>query len=226
MALYTYAFLQPPPISLPLPQGIQETVQVLGTAQLSALVEPGVAIEELQAEDARLIQAVVSHDRVIRSLFLQTTVLPLRFGTCFVSQQALLDHLNTHQQSYLNQLTQLEGKAEYTLKCIPLTLPEVPVPVGTKGKDYFLSKKRQHQAQLEQQQQQRAQLQQVVATIAQTYPHLRLGEAQSETEKIHLLVAQAQSSQLHHDLMLWQQACPQWNLSLGEALPPYHFVNA
>ncbi len=135
--MYTFAFLKTPIVALAMPIGIENSVQFIGNDSLSAVVESDISLDELKNDDAALMQGVLSHDRVIRELFLQTTILPLRFGTCFPSLQSLLTHLDANQQTYLEKLTQFEGKAEYSLKFAPLPFPEVSVPSETKGKEYF-----------------------------------------------------------------------------------------
>ncbi len=116
---YIYGFLSTPATVLELPIGIKDRVLAIAHAGVSALVEPQVSLESLQNDDERLIQAVLSHDRVICEVFRQTTILPLRFGTCFVSKESLVTHLESHAEEYLEKLRQLNGKAEYILKFIP-----------------------------------------------------------------------------------------------------------
>ncbi|NJL22740.1 MAG: hypothetical protein HC895_21050 [Leptolyngbyaceae cyanobacterium SM1_3_5] len=110
------------------------------TTELIAIVEPELNLELLQRSDEQLMQAVLNHDRVLRELFEQTTLLPLRFGTCFVSEAGLVEHLQTHQQAYQGKLAALSNQVEYSLKCSPIFLPEAAIDPDLKGKDYFLAK--------------------------------------------------------------------------------------
>ena len=225
--MYTYAFFKTPIIPLAaLPDGIAGTVQIINSDDLSALVEPGLALEALQEKDDLLVQAVLAHDRVICELFRQTTVLPLRFGTSFASLERLLAQLSSHRDEYLSKLSQVEGKAEYTLKLTPVELSSEPssTETETQGRDYFLAKKRRYQTQLERQNQQQAERQQVMEAIASTYPNLVLGEAQGSVERIYLLCDRQEEPLLQQHLQGWEALCSQWQLHLGEALPPYHFV--
>ncbi|MGA7934598.1 MAG: GvpL/GvpF family gas vesicle protein [Kovacikia sp.] len=221
--MYTYAFLKTPAAPLELPIGIENQVHMVSRDELTAVVEPALVLDEL-TDDKTLMQAVLSHDRVIRELFLQATILPLRFGTSFLSLQGLLTHLEANQPSYLEKLSQFEGKAEYPIKFIPLTLPEVPVLPETKGKEYFLQKKKQYQTHLEHQKRQQAEVVTTLQSIAQTYPQFVTSETQTEVETIYLLVERQEESQLHQAFRLWQSQCPSWQMTLGEALPPYHFL--
>jgi len=222
--MYTYAFCKTPLAPLTLPQGIAALVQPVEAGQLSALVEPDIALETLQQDDRLLVQAVLAHDRVIRSLFLQTTILPLRFGTSFSSLEGLLTHLHTQQQRYLDQLTQLEGKAEYTLKLTPVELPELTIASDVKGKDYFLAKKQQYQTQLLHQKQQQEAFKQIEQAVAQTYPHSRFDDAQAGGKTFYLLIARDREHQLCQSIRRLQAQSSAWQLTLGEALPPYRFV--
>lgn len=223
--MYTYAFLLNANRPLELPEGIWGSLELVSVADLAALVEPELSFESLQQSDRQLMQAVLSHDRVIQEVFQQTTVLPLRFGTYFISRQGLLDHLQSHQQEYLAKLKRLQGKAEYVLKLLPMPFVEPTIPSDLKGKDYFLAKKQLYQKQTEWQQQQQFELESLNSLISEHYPESTRKEASSnEPERIYLLIAQQQERQLQNHLQTWQKQFPCWELTLGETLPPYHFV--
>jgi hypothetical protein len=223
--MYVYALLRSSTVPTSLPDGITSALQIVGDEQLAAVVEPNLSLETLQQDDQRLVQAVLRHDHVIQMLFSQTTVLPLRFGTCFFSQESLVAHLNTQQQQYLEKLVWLEGKAEYTLKCIPHVLPDLPIPAAAKGKDYFLAKKQQYQAQLEWQSNQKEEMKELIGAIAKIYPAYLLENSTSDLEKIHFLGDLNNATMLDQALERWHANCPHWDLELSEALPPYHFVS-
>lgn len=222
--MYTYAFCKTPPNPLKLPQGMVEDIQTVEAGQLMALVEPAISLDSLQQDDALLVQAVLAHDRVIRHLFLQTTILPLRFGTSFSSLDGLQAHLYAQQQTYLSKLAQLEGKAEYTLKLMPLDLPEAAIAPEIKGKDYFLAKKRQYQAQQLHRQQQHAALKQIGQAIAQVSSSHHFSGDQAEIKTAFLLLERDQEPQLRQTVHTLQRQYPEWQITLEEALPPYHFV--
>jgi Gas vesicle synthesis protein GvpL/GvpF len=222
--MYTYAFFKTPAIPLNVLPGIEGEVQVVNRGSLSALVEPDLDLEAVQKDDNQLVQAVLTHDRMICELFWQTTILPLRFGTFFISLDSLLDHLESNQATYLAKLSQLEGKAEYRLTLTPLEVSEVPIPSDLKGKQYFLAKKQQYETQQALQNQQTAELQDLMAAIAQCYPDRILTEAKGGVEKLYLLADRQQEATLYDRLQNWQNQSSQWELMLGEALPPYHFV--
>jgi hypothetical protein len=221
--MYTYAFLFNSGLLPDLPEGIWGSLDLIGADRLAALVEPGLSAEALQQSDRQLMQAVLSHDRVIQEVFQQTTVLPLRFGTYFISRQGLLDHLHTHQQTYIDKLTQLQGKAEYVLKLNPLPYPEAAITAETTGKNYFLAKKQRYQDQAHWQQQQQAELDHLSALLETRYPINRAEPNGTAPERIYLLADLLANDPLER-LPDWQQTCPSWGLSLSDPLPPYHFV--
>ncbi len=228
LRVYTYAFLKIPASPLDLPAGIAGKVQlVAGNVagnSLAALVEPGLSLEEINSDDRPLMLAVMSHDRVIREVFRQTAVLPLRFGTYFVSVEDLLAHLLARQEEYLQQLERFAGKAEYMLKFIPVLPPVSEVPSEARGKQYFLVKKQRYQAQLDFQTQQAAQWQEVQQLIAQAYPDAVAGGEGSSHRAIYLLARRLEEPALLEQLLVWQQVCSHWELQLGEPVPPYHFM--
>lgn len=222
--MYTYAFLSSTNTPPDLPQGISGSLELVTVDQLAALVEPDLPLEQLQTSDDLLVKAVLCHDQVIRELFEQTTVLPLRFGTCFVSLEGLIEHLGNHSTEYLEKLDRLTGQAEYLLKLTPTAVPEVESPEDLKGREYFLAKKRHYQIQTEWQQQQQAELQLLLDIISQVYPHWVRNESSDGVERIYLLSNRQPTDHLRGQVQRWQEQCLHWEFSLGEALPPYHFV--
>lgn len=222
--MYIYAFLPTPDQPLDLPDGIDGSLELVSVADLSALVELELNLEMIEKNDERLVQTVLWHDRILRDVFNQTALLPLRFGTQFTHREALVNHLKLNREGYLARLNRLKNKAEYTLKLIPMELSGVQMPKDLKGKDYFLAKKQQLQNQLTQQQQQQAELTELKEKLAQTYDEWVMGEAQDGVEKIFLLVRRSEESALMDAFREWQANCLHWQLQLGEGLPPYHFV--
>ena len=230
--MYIYAFFKTPTSPLQLSQGIKGSLKIINSENLSALVEPDLGTDNLPDTDEQLMQAVLIHDQIMREAFQQTPLLPLRFGTCFSSQSALVEHLKLHQQQYLDKLEQFQGQAEYLLKAVPVELssenlnlsePNSPSP-PLKGRDYFLAKKQLHQRQLEHQYQQNQQWHQWVNFLREFYPNLILTESQTTEQRIYLLIPQTQEPQLQKQLQQWQTENVHWQLILSEALPPYHFL--
>jgi hypothetical protein len=227
LEMYTYAFFKTPSSSLQLSEGIAGRLEVITIKGLSALVEPDFEFETIEKDDTQLVQAVLAHDRVICDLFWQVTILPLRFGTQFLSRTRLLKHLSDNANKYFDKLNQLEGKAEYRLKLTPIEmeLPSDPEMNGSmKGRDYFEAKRQLFQAQLDQQEVQQQEFQQILSAIEQTYPDLMRKAGADGAEKLYLLIDKQKEMELYSYLSQWQHQYPHWELGLGEALPPYHFV--
>jgi hypothetical protein len=223
--MHAYVLLKTPTEPLSLPEGTAGCLQLVGNEWLSVVVEPNLSLEALQQDDALLLQAILAHDRVIRALFCQTTVLPLRF-TSFSPIDNLLADLNQHQQRYLEILNQLEGKAEYTVTLTPIHQPETPISPDLTGKAYFLARKQQVQAQHAERQQQREELQMLLATIAQRYPYTIVTASETETQQIHVLLPKAEENDWRRIASVFNEKFSRWQINLGDALPPYHFVDS
>ena len=221
--LYSYAFLQTPSFPLILPQGVASQVVLIKGTNLAAIVEPGISLESFQDNDEKIIEMALCHDRVICELFQQITVLPVQFGICFNSQKNLLIHLESNTEKYRQQLQTIHGKTEFTLKLIPVILEEV-APVRARGKDYFLAKKQQYQHQRDFSIAQAQEKQDLIdlITTSNNYPVVVKEKDQEVT--IHILVNIEDKNLFLEQVFSWQKACPRWNLSLGDALPPYHFI--
>ncbi|MGF1497236.1 MAG: GvpL/GvpF family gas vesicle protein [Elainellaceae cyanobacterium] len=228
--MYTYALLADSETALTLPRGIQGDTHLVSSSGMAALIELAIAAEDLQKDDDQLVQAVIAHDRVNRGLFEQTDILPLRFGTCFPSTEHLVRHLDERAADYLSQLEALQGKAEYLIKLMPVALSEPTTSTAqrtaTKGRDYFLAKKQQYQAQAEQRQQQQDELEQAIQQIMAQYPGAIRSTSEDDAERVYVLSDRHREDYLLRHCQSWQSACPLWNLAITEALPPYHFVGA
>lgn len=222
--MYTYAFLPHIAQPLDLPTGIAGPLDLVSVKALSAVVEPSLSVEALQSSDERLMQAVLAHDLVIRDLFQQTVVLPLRFGTCFVSGEKLIEHLESHHDDYLRRLNSLIDKAEYTLKLIPLEFSDSEGSTETTGRAYFLAKKQRYQAQADWQQQQQAELTRLLEMLAHNEFTFVRSDPKDGIERIYLLGDRHSDQALLSQVKIWQLQCPRWEIGLGESLPPYHFV--
>ncbi|EKQ69880.1 Gas vesicle synthesis protein GvpL/GvpF [Leptolyngbyaceae cyanobacterium JSC-12] len=218
--MHVYALLKTPQLPLNLPAGVDHALQLVVCKQLAAVIEPDLELEQLQQDDAVLLQAVLAHDRVIRELFSQTTVLPLRFAT-FPTLAELISDLHTRQTHYLETLDWFEGKAEYTVKLTPSKINQSPIVETLKGKEYFLAKKRQYQEQQQQREQQTQELAQIFQAIAQQYPI----QTNSDNQQVHILANKNEQNQLEQILKTLQSNYMLWEIALSEALPPFHFVN-
>ncbi|MBD2259618.1 GvpL/GvpF family gas vesicle protein [Pseudanabaena sp. FACHB-2040] len=223
-ALYVYAVCRLPAAGLTLPLGIERETILVTVEEMAAIAEPGLDLAALQADDQRLLTAVLTHDRVICDLFNQTTLLPLRFGIQ-LAPDSLEKHLQDNLETYRRRLTTLVDKAEYQVKLTPAEIALPPLPEGLTGRDYFLAKKNRLQEQAVEQQRQQDELNRLVADIQAAYPKIRTGESDEGIPRLYLLLGKDQAQPLLQAAESWQRQSPHWQIALSEALPPYHFVS-
>ncbi|MEO1400090.1 MAG: GvpL/GvpF family gas vesicle protein [Cyanobacteria bacterium J06635_1] len=227
-ALYLYAFCWLPRLreaTPPLPAGLNHPIQIISEGDIGAAIELGIDLTAMEQDDIQLVAGVVNHDRVICDLFEMTPLLPLRFGTQFLSETALRSHLQHNATRYRQRLEFLTDQVEICLKLTPAALPTPPVDTPLKGPDYFLAKKQLLQDQATHQQHQQDQLSQLQSKIAHTYPHLAQEFTPDTLEqKIYLLIGSDLLPQLPNHLATWQTTYPLWTIAASEARPPYHFV--
>lgn len=220
---YLYAVCRIPANPLRLPAGLQGDTLLVTVEDVGAIAEPALDVAALQADDQRLLTAVLSHDRVIGEVFQQTTVLPLRFGTQVASEASLQAHLLENLSTYRAKLERLQGKVEYQLKLEPAPISLPPLQEGLKGRDYFLAKKQRLEAQTQAIQQQQLEFDAQLEAIRQAYPDSQ--PAPQETgARAFVLIDQSEASQLRQQARTWQDASQTWQITLSEALAPYHFV--
>jgi len=228
--LYTFAILlAPAPETQPL--GITgKPIQYLQCDRLIAAIETDVDIEALKLlPEQSLMQAIIHHDRLICELFNSRTLLPLRFGTAFVSIDALESYLQTEGERLCASLQRLDGYAEYLITGNAAS-PKLEMAT-LKGKDYLLAKRSQYL----QQEQWRSQLQQEVLDYRQTItdnlnseiykPEFQHVETQgSEDVRVYALLPRSQVEFLQDTLRSWEEQHSHWQISWSAALPPYHFL--
>lgn len=64
-----------------------------------------------------------------------------------------------------------------------------------------------------------------MAEISQLHPSAIIVQPEGEElRKIYLLVSPQEETLVSEHFLTWQKACLHWELELGEALPPYHFI--
>lgn len=224
--MYAYAFINSkPPFNIELPPGIVGAIDLVYSGQIIAVVEPGLSPELIATDDDKiLIKAVVTHDYIIRQIFQQTPVLPLRFGSFWQSAADLNSHLIANEADYIQKLNYLAPFAEYTLKCTPIEEPTPEIYPDARGKNYLLAKKQRYQIQQQFQAAQTAEWENIKQLIEQDYPHIIPGETQNNLQRLYFLAPRSETALLQERYHHWQQACPRWEVNLGEPLPPYHFV--
>lgn len=234
--IYTYAILlAPAPSDLPL--GITgKQIQYLQCDRLIAVIESDIDVEALNhLPEQALMQAIVQHDRLICELFAERSLLPLRFGTAFVSIDALETYLQEEQEKLLASLSRLDGYAEFLITGVAIA-PKAEVEANLKGKNYLLAKRSQYL----QQEQWRLQLQTEVLDYRQTLinslnseidiktykPEFQQVETQgSEDVRVYGLLPRSQVEMLEQVTRSWQEQNSHWQIIWSPALPPYHFLN-
>ncbi|MCC5617693.1 GvpL/GvpF family gas vesicle protein [Nostoc sp. CHAB 5836] len=221
---YTYAFINTPDFPVNLPEGNLGELRLISGNKLSAVVEPEISLEASQNNDEEIIKMVLAHDRVICELSRQMTVLPLRFGTYFISQETLLNHIESHGQEYQEKLNHIQGKNEYTLKVIPHKVEELAKQSGANGRDYFLAKKQHYQHQKSFIAAQNEEKSNLINFIKEIYQSSAIVQDHAEEVRLHLLVDHHDKALLLKQVLTLQKKCSHWNLILGEPLPPYHFI--
>lgn len=238
--LYTYAFFAVPPqetaTRLSQIKGLSEAIRVFAPehSPIAAAIEPLEDPSELESSDETLLRSALRHDQVICQLFAQLHVLPLRFGTCFVSSDKLQAHLLAKQTAYQQTLAMIQGRAEYLLKVFlteapELDLPESPsgeLPQPSSGTAYLLGKKRAFLRQ----QHRLSQIQQELDAIQnfwpQDWPRYRTDPQADEQLRLYFLLSPDHYQQALDLSQEWMDAHPQWRLEWSTALPPYHFVQS
>lgn len=221
--IYLYSICPRPQQPLVLPLGLAEPTQLIAVDDVAAVVEAGVDLAALQADEPRLLNAVLSHDRVICELFQHTPLLPLRFGT----QIASLDHLKTHLASqradYKAKLNILAPKVEYQIKLIAAEVALPSLAEGLTGRDYFLAKKQRLQAQTAAQEQQQVELGQMLDHIHNVYGDYIEVESPAGEARVYVLIDRDDET-LPEQMEKLRSQTIYWTLILSEPLPPYHFV--
>ncbi|BAY90508.1 MULTISPECIES: GvpL/GvpF family gas vesicle protein [unclassified Tolypothrix] len=222
--LYTYAFFNTPDIPLNLPEGNTSQLFLIHGSGISAVVEPGISLESVQNNDEQVIKMVLAHDRIIRELFQQTTILPLRFGTSFASPATLLKHIESHGAEYREKLDYIQGKTEYNLKLLPRIFQEPVKSSISGGRDYFLAKKQHFENQKAYMIAQAEEKSSLVNLITDIYQSAVIVQDKGEEIRVYFLVNHQDKLSFLEQFLTWQEACPRWDFCLGEGLPPYHFV--
>lgn len=240
--LYTYAFFAVPPqetaTRLNQIKGLAEAIQVFAPehSPIAAAIEPLEDLADLESSDETLLRSALRHDHVICQLFSQLHVLPLRFGTCFVSPDKLQAHLLERQADYQQTLASIRGRAEYLLKAFvsePEGLGGVEEGVSNTGTTpphsgtaYLLARKRAFLRQ----QQWNDQIQQEIEQIQQLWPqHWPCHPSPPQTDehlRQYFLLSHEDSQQALDQSQIWVEAHPHWRLEWSTALPPYHFVQS
>lgn len=118
-AFYLYGVTQAGATEAGLPQGVF-TIRV---GKVEALVKE-VSLEEFGEEalkrnlkDPKWLQAQIwEHEGVLEAVMRKAAVLPMKFGTIFITQERLFERLQAHETQLLQLLEQLAGHEEWGVK--------------------------------------------------------------------------------------------------------------
>lgn len=196
-------------------------MQLLVEGNLGAIAECDLDLSDIREDDVLLMEAVLSHDRILSQVFAQTELLPLRFGTQFTSEASLRTYLQTHQEPHLHRLAALTNKAEYLVKLTPKPLAVVS-PSDTPEEHAHLSHQKQHtpnQALT----QQSAEFHQLLAYLQTRNVEVIQSDRHDTEERLYVLSARNPAI-AKAQLIDWQRRVPSWQLYGSEPLPPYHFA--
>lgn len=222
--IYLYALCPSLAVSSDLPEGIgASNVEILTVASLGAVIERDIDIAQIQADDTKLMAAVLAHDRVLAHFFDQAPLLPLRFGTQFRDVDSVKTFLASQGAAYRQKLDRLQDKAEYLVKLIPQALEMPAIAPDLKGRDYFLAKKQRLHAQTAALNQQADELQEFLTALAAANIPVVRSAPQDNEERLHVLLSR-DAAKTQQFMTTWQQQLPTWQLICSEPLPPYHFA--
>ncbi len=204
---------------------MKQEVELIGSENLAAVAEADISIEAIQETDEQLLEAVLTHDRVVREIFEQTSLLPLRFGNAFTTVENIINHLQEYEKKYLVNLAKLAEKVEYTMNFSPISNPGNFEVGDARGKAYLLAKKQRFKQQQAFQIEQRQQWENICQSILQEYPEsLCRSTTEGDVKQVHLLTDRQAKVLIIEQLVTWQANCSTWQITLSEPLPPYHFV--
>jgi hypothetical protein len=238
MPLYTFAFFSDP-VPQANPPGINGNIKYLQVGNLVAAIEPALDVQGLrEVSEEVLLRAVLSHDRLICELFQDRTLLPLRFGTAFVSEAALRDYLHAHAQELSDRLQKLQNYAEYPIRAKFLSQTsqedssQTDAKPELKGKEYLLAKRDfyiQQQEARSLQQQEYEDLVNLLNTISVEMAHPtkpRISEQQNRDElRAFMLLKPEQVDALQTAIDDWLAKSASWQIEIADPLPPYHFAD-
>ncbi len=114
MKLYTYFVSDDPGVQVP------ESVTGVGGSAVRLMKAEDLLVGVSESDGAPVAitrDNVVAHERVVRSVFEQTTPLPFRFGN-IVGEEQLRIYLHSHQEALQTRLLLLRGCVEMSVKVI------------------------------------------------------------------------------------------------------------
>ena len=87
-----------------------------------------------------LADASVRHQRTVSQIAESVTLLPVRFGTVFKSEESLLEHIRAEKGKLASTLARIEGTEEWGVKLFLNPAPPASPIETSSGRDYLRSK--------------------------------------------------------------------------------------
>jgi len=207
--------------------------------------------QELAKDFSWLSEQAIAHDQLIKAVAKINTVIPFKIGSFFSSQELLVESLAPHEAHFLNQLEQLQGQEEWSVKLYAdpkaLHLPETAnssiytdlekeLEQASEGKAFLLRKKIQ-KLKAQDQSQSLAQYIELLCAGLEKYssslvitpslsPELT-GKAKKMLLNTALLIPQGHQAFSEY-LQSEQEKWKQWGIELAVSgpWPPYHFTQS
>jgi hypothetical protein len=195
-----------------------------------------VIVSEHQPEDtARLSgpqgqSAARDHARVISSCFSKSTVLPFRFGTSFVDDDALRRSVRSNQRHFMANVERLRGKAEMHLKVVVDDIcPESKGQrvTGAAGQEYLSHLRESASHQRERQSRARAlslQMHRMFLPLAEEITCKRMESGKMLLDIAHL-VDKKTVERYQNKYSSATKEMKDCAMQLSGPWPPYHFVH-
>jgi hypothetical protein len=213
--LYAYAFFPKPSdaqaAEIQSIMGMTQPIQVVAdvNSSIAAAVEPLADPSCLNSSDEIFLRSALRHDQVICQLSSSQEVLPLQFGTCFLSSEKLLLHLSHEQTNYQKKFSAIRGRAEYMLKAFVIS------------EDLSLDLSLSEDALERQVISESETLEALWPTEWSIYKSEPQG---SEILRLCFLLSPQEYEDCLRVSSIWMQKYPHWILRWSTALPPYHFM--
>jgi hypothetical protein len=188
-----------------------------------------VIVSEHNAEDGVRMdqQSQKDHARVIADCFKHSTVLPFRFGTTFLDDDALRRSVRSNQRHFLANVERLRGKAEMHLKVLVDDIcPGNMLRDMTVGQQYLTSLRESASRQRERQSKARAlsvQMHRMFLPLAEEITCKRMESGKMLLDIAHLIDNKTIERYQNKYTSAIQQM-KECKMQLSGPWPPYHFV--
>jgi Gas vesicle synthesis protein GvpL/GvpF len=172
-------------------------------------------------------RAALEHAQVIAECFRRGTVLPLRYGTVFESEEGVRQSLRVNRKTFMASVAQLRGKAEMRLKVMLQDVAAVhsDMPAGC-GVAYLTSLHAKASAERERQSRARTvsqQVHRVFNPLQEEVSCKKTPKGELLLDIAHLIDSES-VSKYQNRLNAAQRQLPHCQVVLTGPWPPYHFM--